>query len=63
MAFEVITMDDKAQRDRLFQQYRASDDAGERQVVKFSGVREVPPTKAGEVLTYRSTWSIAYPAA
>jgi len=32
-------------------------------VVKFSGVREVPPTKAGEVLGYRSTWSVAYPTA
>lgn len=33
----------------------------ESQVVKFSGVQEVPPTKAGEVLTYRSNWSVAYP--
>lgn len=59
--FEVLTMDDKAQRDRLFKSYRTSEDPLERKVVKFSGVREVPPTKAGEVLTYRSTWSIAYP--
>ena len=61
MAFEVITTDDKEQRDRLFDEYRKSDDSLERQVVKFSSVREVPPTQAGEVLTYRSTWSIAHP--
>jgi hypothetical protein len=60
---EIITTDDKAQRDRLFKAFRASEDPLERQVVKFSGVREVPPTKAGEVLTYRSTWSVAYPTA
>lgn len=63
MAMEVITTDDKAQRDRLFKAFRISEDPLERQVVKFSGVREVPPTKAGEVLGYKSTWSIAYPTA
>lgn len=61
MAMEVLTMDDKGKRDALFQELRRSNKPNERQVVKFSGVRDVPPTKAGEVLTYRSTWSVAYP--
>ena len=63
MAMEVLTMDDKEKRDEIFQQLRHSTDPLERRVVKFSGVREVPPTKAGEVLGYRSTWSVAYPTA
>ncbi len=61
MAYEVITMDDKQKRDTLFQELRKSELSNERQVVKFSSVRDVPPTKAGEVLGYRSTWSVAYP--
>lgn len=40
--FEVYTMIDKAQRDKLFTEFRASTDPLERQVVKFSGVESVP---------------------
>jgi hypothetical protein len=39
--FEVYTMTDKAKRDQLFAQLRASDDQYERQVVKFSGFEPV----------------------
>ena len=60
--YEVFTTDDKQKRDEMFQQLRNSDQPNERQVVKFSSARDVPPTKAGEVLTYRSTWSVAYPS-
>ncbi|HTQ97230.1 MAG TPA: hypothetical protein VMH89_10515 [Candidatus Acidoferrum sp.] len=37
MATTVITTTDKAKRDDLFRQLRASDDPYEKQVVKFSG--------------------------
>jgi hypothetical protein len=39
--YEVYTSTDKAQRDRLFQALRTSDDPFERQAVKFSGVEPV----------------------
>jgi hypothetical protein len=38
---EVFTMSDKAQRDRMFEELRQSDDPLERQVVKFSGARPI----------------------
>lgn len=38
---QVLTMTDKAQRDELFDKLRASDDLLERQVVKFSSVRQI----------------------
>ena len=55
--FEVYTMTDKAKRDEMFDQFRASRDPYERQVVKFSGVQAVP----GKIGVYQSTWSAAYP--
>jgi hypothetical protein len=48
---------DKAKRDEMFDQFRASQDPYERQVVKFSGVQAVP----GKIGKYQSTWSVAYP--
>lgn len=68
MATEVVTTVDKSQRDQMFQQLRKSDHANERKVVKFSGVEQLTPisrdVKTGEIIrpTYRSTWSVAYPA-
>ena len=65
----VITTADKDKRDRLFEELRKSSDPGERQVVKFSGVEEVPGEvrtfvahcRVMEIQVYRSTWSVAYP--
>jgi len=47
---EVITTADKAQRDKMYNEYRKSADPLERQVVKFSGA-----------MASGSAWSIAYP--
>jgi hypothetical protein len=44
MAMQILTMVDKAQRDELFDKLRASDDPLERQVTKFSGVRQIMET-------------------
>ena len=44
MSMQVLTMTDKTQRDALFQKLRRSDDPLERQVVKFSGVRQIMET-------------------
>ena len=55
--FEIYTMTDKAKRDEMFDQFRASRNPYERQVVKFSGVQAVP----GKTGVYQSTWSVAYP--
>ena len=64
--FEVFTMTDKAKRDEMFMFYRNFGDENERQVVKFSGVEEVPNvdvlTPTGVRKQYRSTWSVAYPS-
>ena len=73
--FEVYTMTDKAKRDEMFDQLRASNDPWERQVVKFSGCRQVIGEKGEPIYTfvsytatkgyahpvYQSTWSVAYP--
>lgn len=70
--FEVITTDDKVQRDSIYEDLRNSDDPLERQVVKFSGNRHVveAPDRIvryapGAEAQYRevciSTWSVAYP--
>ena len=69
MAMEVITTPDKAKRDQMFNELRNSDDANERQVVKFSGVEMVAPPAVDNTTDppterkaqYRSTWSVAYP--
>lgn len=51
MAMEVVTTHDKAKRDQMFQELRNSDQANERQVVKFSGnepvLRDGKPTYDG----------------
>jgi len=44
MSMQVLTMTDKAQRDELFDKLRTSDDPLERQVTKFSGVRQITET-------------------
>ena len=44
MAMQILTMTDRAQRDELFDKLRASDDPLERQVTKFSGVRQIMET-------------------
>ena len=63
--FDVFVMTDKAKRDDMYRQLRTSTDPYERQVVKFSGVEEVPAvdvlTPTGVRKQYRSTWSVAYP--
>lgn len=41
MSMQVYTYPDKEQRDKFFQELRASEDPNERQVVKFSGVEPV----------------------
>ncbi len=41
MAMEVLTMHDKSQRDRLFEDLRVNGNELEKQVVKFSGVEPV----------------------
>jgi len=51
MAMEVITTTDKAARDRMFREFRNSDDLMERQVVKFSSARPVI-SDSGEPQTY-----------
>ena len=53
--FEVITTDNKTQRDEMFQDLKRNGNALERQVVKFSGSRQ---TEEGN---WVSTWSLAYP--
>ena len=73
--FIVYTTTDKVKRDEMFEQFRASDDPWERQVVKFSGCQEVIGEKGESVYTfvsstatkgyarlvYQSTWSVAIP--
>ncbi|VVB51643.1 Uncharacterised protein [uncultured archaeon] len=67
MAMEVITTPDRDKRDQMFQELRNSDQANEREVVKFSGVEQLTPmsrdAKTGRIIraTYRSTYSVAYP--
>ena len=56
--FEVITTTNKEQRDRMFRDFRKSDDPLERQVVKFSSVQRVPDSLGNK---WQSTWSVAYP--
>jgi hypothetical protein len=74
--FETITTADKQKRDAMYDELRASDNAQERQVVKFS---DCEPTGEKELVwfgkkragqkdkepevrnVYRSTWSVAYP--
>lgn len=51
---QVFTMQDKNQRDRLFDEMRKSDDPKERQVVKFSGNE---PTGATNVIYYKTPGS------
>lgn len=54
-SFEVITTNDKAKRDEMFQDLKRNGNALERQVVKFSGSQQ---TEEGN---WVSTWSLAYP--
>ncbi len=65
MGTEVFTTTDKDRRDRMFEDLRKNGGALEKQVVKFSGVEEVPDvdvlTSTGLRKQYRSTWSVAYP--
>jgi hypothetical protein len=68
---EVITMQDKAARDKMYADLRANGDELERQVVRFSSYELYVPDDAAigagsinEVYAncrYRQTWSIAYP--
>lgn len=70
--FDVYTMTDKADRDDRYNRLRKSDDALERQVVKFSGAEivldnegkpEYTVSASGEIkLKYRTTWSYAIPS-
>jgi hypothetical protein len=41
MATEILTMRDKAQRDKLYEELRKSDNPEEREVVKFSGAEMI----------------------
>lgn len=72
--FEVITTTDKAQRDRMFADFRKNGDELERQVVKFSGNqlvgdeivknyagRDHGPESGRTRQVFESTWSVAYP--
>lgn len=68
--FETITTADKAKRDAMYEELRASDNQQERQVVKFSDCELTGETElvfyenGAEGYTrpvYRSTWSVAYP--
>jgi len=54
---QVITVTDKAARDKMFNELRMDGNEQEQQAVKFSS------TEKGEDGVYRSTWSIAYPTA
>ena len=59
---EVITMQDKAARDKMYADLRANGDELERQVVRFSGSELVIPDADDHAIRrYRQTWSIAYP--
>lgn len=58
--FEVITTTDKSQRDRMFEEFRNSTEANERQAVKFSGSQETRDEN-GQVTDIKSTFSVAYP--
>ncbi len=53
--YDTITTDDKAKRDEIFAQMRASDDPLERASVKYSSNRLKEDGK------YVSTWSVATP--
>ncbi len=57
MSMQVITVTDKAARDKMFNELRMDGNEQEQQAVKFSS------TEKGEDGVYRSTWSIAYPTA
>ncbi len=75
--FETITTTDKARRDEIFQQFRRSELANERQAVKFSGCQPILqadgrpeyrivryPGKHAKTqvrFMYESTFSVAYP--
>jgi len=58
--FEVIETADKAQRDRMFQEFRNSTEANERQVVKFSSVRE-KLGEDGKPVGFEPSYFVAYP--
>jgi len=72
--FEVLTMQDKAQRDDIYRRFRTEGDEFERQAIKFSSSEIVLDNdgnpaynvvESGKRKTfrpvYRSTWSVAYP--
>lgn len=61
MATEELTMTDKAQRDRLYNQLRASKDPLERQVVKSSSSEPILGEDGKPTGKHRSTWSVHYP--
>ena len=56
--FEVITMTDKEQRDRIFADLRKNGEPNERQAVKFSGTQRIDGSIGNK---FESTWSVAYP--
>jgi hypothetical protein len=53
--FEVVATTDKAKRDEIFDQLRASTLPNERQAVKWSGAQEA------EDGSWVSLWMVAYP--
>jgi hypothetical protein len=57
---QVLTMTDKAQRDELFDKLRASDDPLERQVTKFSGVRQIMEENAAGTEQPKVVWKPNY---
>lgn len=61
MSMEVITTEDKEKRDALFDELRKTGNRLEKQVVKFSGCRNI--AKPGDPPQYVSTYSVAYPCA
>lgn len=58
---EVVTTDDKNQRDRMFDDLRQNGNQLEKQAVKFSGNRTTGKCDSKGRMTYVSTWSVAYP--
>lgn len=58
---ETITTEDKGQRDRMYEDLKKFGNELERQVVKFSDVKELPPVPFDTKRRFISTWSVAYP--